>query len=79
MQLYDRWSAVDDIGSLAVVQHKLTRGPGTAGCGNRFYCSPVKARVTSLLKSKVYNNIFINYIKLTILTCIYPYHPSINR
>ncbi|KAJ1297586.1 hypothetical protein BS78_01G387800 [Paspalum vaginatum] len=27
MQLYDRWSAVDDIGSLAVVQQMLTREP----------------------------------------------------
>jgi hypothetical protein len=24
MRLYDRWSAVDDVGSLAVVQHMLT-------------------------------------------------------
>jgi hypothetical protein len=31
MQLYDRWSAVDDIGSLAVVQHKLTREAGNSG------------------------------------------------
>jgi tetratricopeptide (TPR) repeat protein len=31
MQLYDRWSAVDDIGSLAVVQHMLTREPRNSG------------------------------------------------
>ncbi|GJN31169.1 hypothetical protein PR202_gb19533 [Eleusine coracana subsp. coracana] len=31
MQLYDRWSAVDDIGSLAVVQHMLAREPGNGG------------------------------------------------
>jgi hypothetical protein len=31
MQLYDRWSAVDDVGSLAVVQHMLTREPGNGG------------------------------------------------
>lgn len=31
MQLYDRWSAVDDIGSLAVVQQMLTREPGNSG------------------------------------------------
>ncbi|XP_062215916.1 ethylene-overproduction protein 1-like [Phragmites australis] len=30
MQLYDRWSAVDDIGSLAVVQQMLTREPGNS-------------------------------------------------
>ncbi|XP_002526653.2 ethylene-overproduction protein 1 [Ricinus communis] len=28
MQLYDRWSSVDDIGSLAVVHHMLTNDPG---------------------------------------------------
>ncbi|CAI0426206.1 unnamed protein product [Linum tenue] len=28
MQLYDRWSAVDDIGSLAVVHHMLANDPG---------------------------------------------------
>lgn len=28
MQLYDRWSSVDDIGSLAVVHHMLTIDPG---------------------------------------------------
>ncbi|KAF5750794.1 hypothetical protein HS088_TW03G01134 [Tripterygium wilfordii] len=28
MQLYDRWSSVDDIGSLAVVHHMLTHDPG---------------------------------------------------
>ncbi|KAG8374444.1 hypothetical protein BUALT_Bualt11G0132500 [Buddleja alternifolia] len=28
MQLYDRWSSVDDIGSLAVVHHMLANGPG---------------------------------------------------
>uniref|UniRef100_A0A0E0NTR5 BTB domain-containing protein n=1 Tax=Oryza rufipogon TaxID=4529 RepID=A0A0E0NTR5_ORYRU len=30
MQLYDRWSEVDDIGSLAVVQQMLTREPGNS-------------------------------------------------
>nr|CAB3501120.1 unnamed protein product [Digitaria exilis] len=30
MQLYDRWSAVDDIGSLAVVQQMLAREPGNS-------------------------------------------------
>ncbi|RLN16315.1 hypothetical protein C2845_PM02G29190 [Panicum miliaceum] len=30
MQLYDRWSAVDDIGSLAVVQQMLSREPGNS-------------------------------------------------
>ncbi|KAL6901907.1 hypothetical protein ACP4OV_004783 [Aristida adscensionis] len=30
LQLYDRWSSVDDIGSLAVVQHMLTREPGNS-------------------------------------------------
>ncbi|KAK9289914.1 hypothetical protein L1049_008075 [Liquidambar formosana] len=28
MQLYDRWSSVDDIGSLAVVHHMLSNDPG---------------------------------------------------
>ncbi|XP_010553234.1 PREDICTED: LOW QUALITY PROTEIN: ethylene-overproduction protein 1-like [Tarenaya hassleriana] len=28
MQLYDRWSSVDDIGSLAVVHHMLSEDPG---------------------------------------------------
>lgn len=28
MQLYDRWSSVDDIGSLAVVHHMLANDPG---------------------------------------------------
>ncbi|OWM81684.1 hypothetical protein CDL15_Pgr007722 [Punica granatum] len=28
MQLYDRWSSVDDIGSLAVVHHMLEKDPG---------------------------------------------------
>ncbi|XP_059668039.1 ethylene-overproduction protein 1-like isoform X2 [Cornus florida] len=28
MQLYDRWSSVDDIGSLAVIQHMLANDPG---------------------------------------------------
>ncbi|KAG5555126.1 hypothetical protein RHGRI_012605 [Rhododendron griersonianum] len=28
MQLYDRWSCIDDIGSLAVVHHKLANDPG---------------------------------------------------
>ncbi|KAJ4704373.1 ethylene-overproduction protein 1 [Melia azedarach] len=28
MQLYDRWSSVDDIGSLAVVHHMLAKDPG---------------------------------------------------
>ncbi|CDP06447.1 unnamed protein product [Coffea canephora] len=28
MQLYDRWSSVDDVGSLAVVHHMLTIDPG---------------------------------------------------
>ncbi|KAM3287740.1 ethylene-overproduction protein 1 isoform X1 [Capsicum chacoense] len=28
MQLYDRWSSVDDIGSLAVVRHMLANDPG---------------------------------------------------
>uniref|UniRef100_A0ACD5WZ39 Uncharacterized protein n=1 Tax=Avena sativa TaxID=4498 RepID=A0ACD5WZ39_AVESA len=30
MQLYDRWSGVDDIGSLAVVQQMLAREPGNS-------------------------------------------------
>ncbi|CAD6203225.1 unnamed protein product [Miscanthus lutarioriparius] len=30
MELYDRWSAVDDIGSLAVVQQMLAREPGNS-------------------------------------------------
>ncbi|KAF3448923.1 hypothetical protein FNV43_RR09641 [Rhamnella rubrinervis] len=30
MQLYDRWSSVDDIGSLAVVHHMLANDPGRA-------------------------------------------------
>jgi tetratricopeptide (TPR) repeat protein len=30
MHLYDRWSAVDDIGSLAVVQQMLARDPGNS-------------------------------------------------
>ncbi|AQL07390.1 tetratricopeptide repeat (TPR)-containing protein [Zea mays] len=30
MQLYDRWSVVDDIGSLAVVQQMLAREPGNS-------------------------------------------------
>lgn len=30
MQLYDRWSAVDDIGSLAVVHQMLTKEPGNS-------------------------------------------------
>ncbi|KAL9249958.1 Ethylene-overproduction protein 1-like protein [Drosera capensis] len=30
MQLYDRWSSVDDIGSLAVVHHMLANDPGNS-------------------------------------------------
>uniref|UniRef100_A0A0D3FHA0 BTB domain-containing protein n=1 Tax=Oryza barthii TaxID=65489 RepID=A0A0D3FHA0_9ORYZ len=44
MQLYDRWSEVDDIGSLAVVQQMLTREPGNSSL--RLNCQ--KAAMRSL-------------------------------
>nr|BAJ99623.1 predicted protein [Hordeum vulgare subsp. vulgare] len=45
MQLYDRWSGVDDIGSLAVVQKMLAREPGNSSL--RFRQSLLLLRLNS--------------------------------
>lgn len=80
MQLYDRWSSVDDIGSLAVVHHMLANDPGKSLLRFRqsllllrlvAFNSSIKALLSSIYYSAFFlsYNVFLALIKYLMFFC----------